>query len=180
MGTEAGEPEGVELAEPPRRRTTFVPRPSEHDAAANESRGAASEVHDDDELAGALENEVSLLTASLPIIRPQSLFLPVRPPEPAYEPRTDAEREIAAQAESGDTLAAIERLEELLAGRHTPAAEPGRRSAEPQSTSPQSTAQLVVEQRPAGRRPRLWLWFAAGASVLVAGGVGTASWLLWH
>jgi purine-cytosine permease-like protein len=81
----------------------------------------ARDVHDDDELAVALENEVSLLTASLPIIRPETLFTPVRPPAAAYEPATDAERAIAEQAESGDTLAAIERLEALIAGRRAEA-----------------------------------------------------------
>ncbi len=78
---------------------------------------ATAVVHDDDELADALQNEVSLLTASLPIIRPESLFTPVAPTPPIYEPTTDEERDIAQQAEHGDTLAAIERLEALIAGR---------------------------------------------------------------
>ncbi|GAB3798181.1 hypothetical protein GCM10028798_10320 [Humibacter antri] len=120
MGADAGEPGAVDVPEPVRRRATFVPRTGDHGDAPDEGQVDASDLHDDDELAGALENEVSLLTASLPIIRPESLFLPVQPQQPPYEPRTDAEREIAAQAESGDTLAAIERLEALLSGRAAP------------------------------------------------------------
>lgn len=162
MGTDAGEvdatgPEGAEVSEPARRRSTFVPaqraatvsapvsgstqgRPSgprSEPAGPADARGevarsgvtlgaderaevsaSGSDVHDDDELAVALENEVSLLTASLPIIRPDSLFASVRPPDPAFEPHTETERAIAEQAESGNTLAAIERLEALIAGRH--------------------------------------------------------------
>ena len=135
----SGGADGVEPPEP-RRRATFVPParpdspPESSDAAPNLAvrdeiarNGAcrdsahddlsAAETHDDDELAGALEHEVSLLTATLPVIRPGSLFGPVRAPEPPYTPRTQAEREIAARVEAGDTLAAIEQLEALIAGR---------------------------------------------------------------
>ena len=189
MGTDVGEagpsePDSAESPEPPKRRTSFVPP---------ETPGAASDLHDDDELAGALENEVSLLTASLPIIRPESLFLSVPPAEPPYEPHTDAEREIAAQAESGDTLAAIERLEALLSGEEAavragtaqPKAAPDigqdshgdDRLAEGRSPASvgieQSTAEPTAPHSRTRHTSRLfWLWFSAGAMVLV--GLGAA------
>lgn len=179
MGTDVGEagpsePDDAEAPGPPKRRTSFVaPQPPD----------AASDLHDDDELAGALENEVSLLTASLPIIRQESLFLPVRPAEPPYEPRTDAEREIAAQAESGDTLAAIERLEALLSGMGPSPQDESSASNEPQPSDEQPAEEpeldadvgedeygLTPIATPVGRASRLfWLWFAIGASVLVVG-----------
>ena len=169
----------------------------------------------DDPILRALEKEVTLLTASLPIIRPGSLFttkqreatdvaapaepeseaapaesepdaapaepeaivapqlpsgaaepglrvdlgetgpepgtgasaepLPVTAPlpepttrsdpeQPAFQPVSDAEREISAEADKGDTLAAIERLEALLAGRR--AAVPPVPPTEPTPTPP--------------------------------------------
>ena len=182
MGTDVGEagpsePDDAEAPGPPKRRTSFV---------APQTPDAASDLHDDDELAGALENEVSLLTASLPIIRQESLFLPVHPAEPPYEPRTDAEREIAAQAESGDTLAAIERLEALLSGMgpsphdESSAQSESRSSAEQPAEEPELDADvggdaddeygLTPIATPRVRASRLfWLWFAIGASVLVVG-----------
>ncbi|QDZ13903.1 purine-cytosine permease family protein [Humibacter ginsenosidimutans] len=129
MGTDEGEPAGQGEPEPALRRSTFVPaaaptgtppetplvKPSDDPSAT--APGKDEETHGDDELAGALEHEVSRLTASLPIIRPESLFMPVAPPEPPYEPHSDEEREIAKEADRGDTLAAIEHLEALIAVR---------------------------------------------------------------
>ncbi|MHA7986640.1 purine-cytosine permease family protein [Rathayibacter sp. CAU 1779] len=104
------------------------------------------DTHDDDEIANALEHEVSLLTASLPIIRPESLFTPVKAPEPPYEPKTAVEREIAEQADQGDTLAAIERLEALIASRRGP--EGIAPAAEERTPAAGETAQAGGETAP--------------------------------
>ncbi|GAB3388259.1 hypothetical protein GCM10027568_09100 [Humibacter soli] len=97
-------------------------------------------MHDDDELAKALEDEVTLLTASLPIIRPESLFTQIAPQPEPFVPRTEAEKEISEQAQKGDTLAAIEHLEALLAARR-----PG--------DAPPAIAEAVTPAEPAAGEP---------------------------
>lgn len=134
-GADVGDTDGTE-PQPAKRRATFVPpvrldedrvtgpADSRSPQGDRDEDAPADDTHDDDELAGALEHEVTLLTASLPIIRPESLFTPARPSAPPYAPLTEAEREIAAEAASGHTLEAIEHLEALIAGR-PPTAAPG-------------------------------------------------------
>ena len=136
MGNDAGESDPsrndeIETSQPLRRRSTYRPA---RDAAVRRPTVPVGEdaaiVHDDDELATALEREVTLLTASLPIVRPESLFTVVEPPVaplPPFVPATEAERDIARRADEGDTLAAIEQLERLIGDRRVADAQPDAR-----------------------------------------------------
>ena len=197
MGTDEGatgaaEPDELDAPEPVRRRSTYLSRsrPSTtarsslvHDEALEHD---AADVHDDEELAIALENEISLLTASLPIV-PASLFGATPAPVQATHSGSEAEREIAHEADTGNTLAAIERLEALLAAQHAstlPAAigsatNPPTETAPipyaPDSQSERTPVAQAIDQpeRPRRRRRLFWLWFALALTVLaIVSGVG--------
>lgn len=205
MGTDSGETDAAQpfedesdadgRPEPIRRRSTFVAPLTRQAAEPRVDVGGRTDagrgdhdVHDDDELAVALEKEVSLLTASLPIIRPEGLFTQVPAPEPPFEPRTEAERKISAEADSGDTLAAIEHLEALIARRRHPidreapssptaAASTGSgtlalgipivRQSEPGSDPRMHSDRVAAPEHRVGRSRRVfWLWFAVGSSIV--------------
>ena len=133
------------------------PAPEPATEPAPEPAVAERTTHDDDELASALEAQVSRMTSAVPIIAGPTVVGADGLADAAALTDDQVAALVDVDLSSHDTLAAIEHLERVLVARATMAipiqARPSRRRLEPVAVEPTAENEPAAKDEPAPEEP---------------------------